>query len=216
VEHKPANEWKHTTAKDAYNDPVGVDFFDDEQDGFVSIYLRDANGKRFPARTVDMSKKEHAKEVLLAWMERGPLHDYRRPEPGDLYVFEVGDITLEWLILRVHPDHKDTFCVVPLHDSSFLGSIDVCLMETTLRPLIAACGQSDWFPLNLFENSFKVGKLPTPALLSIRKRLAEIVRGTLNVVAESRLETDLDPHYEELMEDIAAARQILHKKGDSV
>lgn len=80
MKHKDADEWKHTTATrlDMENDAVGVDLFDDEQPGFVSIYIRFPSGGRWPARTVNMSNPEHAQSVLEAWSKRGPVNDFRR------------------------------------------------------------------------------------------------------------------------------------------
>ena len=91
MDHVPASEWKHstTTCVLSHGDEVGVDLFDDEVEGQVSIYLRFANGKRFPARTVEMSEVEHARRVLGGWAKRGPVNDYRTwskeiwtPEPS--------------------------------------------------------------------------------------------------------------------------------------
>jgi len=85
----PAREWKHQTTKDSrrHGDPVGVDLFDDEQEGMTTIYVRHADGTRYPARDVFMGKPEHAKSVLEAWQTRGPTNDYRTKYKG-LYVLE--------------------------------------------------------------------------------------------------------------------------------
>ena len=80
MDHQDASEWKHTTTLDSrgHGDPVGVDLFDDEQTGFVSIYQRFTDGTRFPARTVNLSNAAHAEVVILAWMARGEVADYRQ------------------------------------------------------------------------------------------------------------------------------------------
>ena len=80
MNHQDASEWKHTTTLDnrGHGEPVGVDLFDDEQNGFVSIYQRFADGTRFPARTVNLSNAAHAEVVILAWMARGEVADYRQ------------------------------------------------------------------------------------------------------------------------------------------
>jgi hypothetical protein len=78
----PANQWKHTTAThhqgcDKYD---GIDLFDDEDEGHVSIYVRFTDGTRFPARTVCLDTPDdpgHAQIVLGAWAQRGQVHDYR-------------------------------------------------------------------------------------------------------------------------------------------
>ena len=68
--HLPANEWKHTTAANCHQQPVAIEFFDDEQPGFVSIYERYADGTRWPCRSVNLSA-DHAESVLGAWAVRG-------------------------------------------------------------------------------------------------------------------------------------------------
>lgn len=69
--------WKHQTAEQSVgNGPtVGVDLFDDEYEGQVSIYTRFANGTRWPARTL-LKSADHFDEVLAAWT-KGDVNDYR-------------------------------------------------------------------------------------------------------------------------------------------
>lgn len=89
---------KHTTAKEYYQRDkkglliplVGVDFFDDEEPGMVTIYVRYADGTRWPARTVNMAVPKHAEDVLLAWSAKSydgspndSLHDYRQNRVPD-------------------------------------------------------------------------------------------------------------------------------------
>ena len=79
-----ATDWKHQTTNNsrAHGEPVGVDLFDDERDGFTTIYVRHADGTRYPARDVAMSKPAHAKSVIEAWQTRGDTHDYRTKYKG--------------------------------------------------------------------------------------------------------------------------------------
>lgn len=61
--------WKHQTTDhpNKQGQPVGIDLFDDEHEGYTTVYERFDDGTLFPARTVDMSKPKHAKSVLDAW-----------------------------------------------------------------------------------------------------------------------------------------------------
>jgi hypothetical protein len=64
---EPEN-FKHTTIFHYTGKYVGVTILD-EMPGFTGIYLRTAEGKLFPARTVDRSNKEHHESVVGAWMK---------------------------------------------------------------------------------------------------------------------------------------------------
>jgi len=69
--------WKHKTSDIMLKQVEGVDLFDDEEEGFVSIYERFTDGSRWPARTVNMAEKEQAEDVIAAWGEKGEVRDYR-------------------------------------------------------------------------------------------------------------------------------------------
>lgn len=79
-----AARWKHQTAeKSPTTEPIGVDFFDDEETGFVTVYLRFPDGSLWPARTVNARLKKHAKSVLDSWANNprwgaGGLIDHRK------------------------------------------------------------------------------------------------------------------------------------------
>lgn len=81
--HVDAKYWKHTTTLDSrrHGEPVGIEFYDDERPGFVSIYEIFADGTRFPCRTVNLENHEHAKSILDAWeikgIKRGTFNDFR-------------------------------------------------------------------------------------------------------------------------------------------
>ena len=72
VRNKPAWNQKHKTTDDSrsHGQPVGIDLFDDEVEGFTSIYERFDNGLLYPARTVFMNSRKHAKSVLDAWRSK--------------------------------------------------------------------------------------------------------------------------------------------------
>ena len=73
-----STKWKHTVGVRPMTNPIGIDLFDDEDEGQFSIYLRFADGSRLPARTVSLDPPAHAASVLAAWISHhGPVNDYR-------------------------------------------------------------------------------------------------------------------------------------------
>jgi len=68
--------WKHTTATSIVGERVGVDLFDDEQPGMVTVYVRYADGTRTPGRDITMPGGE---KCLAAWCRDygGKVRDYR-------------------------------------------------------------------------------------------------------------------------------------------
>ena len=85
---KPS-EFKHTTLMfypeslmDGHWTPkqVGITLLDEEP-GFTGIYLRDANGGLWPARTVSHTPPEHYQAVCEAWLARDDVHEDKRQEP---------------------------------------------------------------------------------------------------------------------------------------
>lgn len=78
MDHKDAKEWKHTTAKSIFEaEDDGIDLFDDEQPGHVTIYKRLKNGNRWPCRSVCLENYDHATSVLGAWVFNRKVNDYR-------------------------------------------------------------------------------------------------------------------------------------------
>ena len=73
--------WKHRTAgfHQGVDNYAGIDLYDDEEEGHVSIYVRFTDGTRWPARTVSLNNAELARQIITAWAERrGPMNDFRR------------------------------------------------------------------------------------------------------------------------------------------
>ena len=80
--------FRHVTATDCHQEPVGYDFFDDDREGYTSIYERYSDGTRWPCRMVEMHC-DHAESCLNSWATKclpEDNYDYRemkhpRPEP---------------------------------------------------------------------------------------------------------------------------------------
>ena len=66
---KQPHEFKHTTLTAYPKKVVGVKLLEEEP-GFTGIYLEDANGGLWPARTVNQAFPEHHREVCDAWLSR--------------------------------------------------------------------------------------------------------------------------------------------------
>ena len=70
-------DFRHTTLTEPPEKIVGVTLLD-ETPGFTGIYLRDASGELWPARTVNRSKVKHHREVCEAWLSRAGTHEDKR------------------------------------------------------------------------------------------------------------------------------------------
>ncbi len=69
--------FKHTTLAAYPADIAGITLLD-EAPGFTGIYLRDANGDLWPARTVSRALPEHHADVCNAWLARPGIHEDKR------------------------------------------------------------------------------------------------------------------------------------------
>lgn len=70
------------------------------------------------------------------------------PAPGDLYVFDVPvDGSVEWLVVRPHPDDPALVLLAPADDFPLAGCADVPLEPDFIdHPLTVRCGESAWLP----------------------------------------------------------------------
>jgi hypothetical protein len=141
------------------------------------------------------------------------------PNNGQLYIFDTGDIGSEWLVVRSHPDDPSIFLLVPVDDFSLVGTPDLVLpQEIVGRPLVVRCGESDWFPAKICESHLLVGTVPEEMLKLVRQQLADLSRlGTVPTCQRltNRIDTDLDPEYEEWITEVARARNQLLAKAEN-
>ena len=70
-------QFQHTSLTAYPEKIVGVTLLD-EAPGFTGIYLRDAKGGLWPARTVNRSKVTHHREVCEAWLCHPGIHEDKR------------------------------------------------------------------------------------------------------------------------------------------
>lgn len=115
--------------------------------------------------------------------------------PGDVYVLPCGvNITVEWFVVRVHPDDATLVLVVPLDDFPLIGSDDIDV--TGYRPTWRArCRFSVWIPRSICEPRLRTDCIPQE-LPKIRTRLADLARGRSSVATTSQQNVDDDIAYE--------------------
>ncbi len=157
------------------------------------------------------SRSERLRQAVARAAEAARARDAPRtgpPAPGDLYVFRTeSEASLEWLVLRAHPDDPFLLLVVPVDDGPLAGTPDVPLPpEEVGRPLTARCGQGLWAPALHFAPALRVGSVPAEALRRARSAVADLARGEFGS-AEERRRVDLDPEYESWMAVIEQARE---------
>jgi hypothetical protein len=125
------------------------------------------------------------------------------PKAGDRYVLANGtDRTIEWVLVRYHPDGDETVLVVPMDDTTFLvGTADVPMEKYIAEPFVARCGCAQWLPPSTLRPDFRVGVVPAAALSAVRRALADLARGRLAGGGGD----DDDPEYQHLIEDLLQA-----------
>jgi len=68
--------WKHDTTDDILQARAGIDLFDDENPGHVTVYIRYVDGSRAGARDIWLAGP-NAERCLAAWCATGVVRDYR-------------------------------------------------------------------------------------------------------------------------------------------
>lgn len=76
--------WKHETTDDILQARAGIDLFDDEAPGMITIYIRYADGSRAAVRDI---KADHpsADRCLAAWCNGQFVKDYREAAHEQYY-----------------------------------------------------------------------------------------------------------------------------------
>lgn len=175
MENREPEDWKHTTTLDSgrHGEPVGIDLFDDEEPGMVSIYVRHADGTRNPARSVNMTKEEHAANVLGAWSLKGTVHDYRTTFRG---VHVQGEIKQEEPS-RAAVELEEFY---PASDNRVCEETNPAVVRNLLRAKTVTCWgqgpipQTEWFKLAEVSPSTKGNKrLVIVCRAELAKQLAE-------------------------------------------
>jgi hypothetical protein len=72
-------DFRHTTLKVRPDSYQGITLLD-ECPGFTGIYLRDANGGLWPARTVSRENEAHHTSVCEGWLLRKGIHEDKRTQ----------------------------------------------------------------------------------------------------------------------------------------
>ena len=127
--------------------------------------------------------------------------------PGDLYVFNTREhVGLEWLVVRYHPDNRRLVLLAPTDDFPLLGETDL-VDPSNDRFKVVRCGEVEWLPIDLCEERLRVGMVSEDFLKLVRQRLFDLVNGRPFDVPKPL--ADLDPEYEEWIQDIRQARSEL-------
>lgn len=127
----------------------------------------------------------------------------RQPSPGELFMFAppvayTAD-AIEWLMVRFHPDSRQSLLVVPCGDPPFWGPGDLDLEHEMGRPLVAHCTCGLWLPTDVFsQKTLWVDTVTAIALRHVRLKLAGLARGT-DCVTEEEQNTDEEPEYHRYM-----------------
>lgn len=79
-------DFRHTTLKEYPNSVQGITLLD-ECPGFTGIYLRDANGGLWPARTVSRANEAHHNSVCDGWLLKEGIHEDKRTKTPPLPEF---------------------------------------------------------------------------------------------------------------------------------
>ncbi len=145
--------------------------------------------ERLQQAHADAVTRQEEKRLRLASAES------RGPEIGDEYLvtpLESG-MALTWLIAAVHPEDKGLFLAVPVDDVTCLrGMCDVEVVGD-----VARCGFSLWLPIAAFPTSNRVEAGLLDLARTVRKTLADMVRGQLSYTEEQEAE-ETNPDYQEL------------------
>lgn len=121
------------------------------------------------------------------------------PAPGVRYVLpyplrEEGDVALEFVVVRPHPDDPDLFLVVPAHrELQFLGSLDLA----TDCGLVLVASWSFWLATDQLLPEWAVGCLDLDRVHV--RRIRRLLNGLATGRAYNDSGVDVDPEYDELM-----------------
>lgn len=138
----------------------------------------------------------------------------REAAPGDLFVFGgEGELALEWLVVRFHPDDSTLLLLAPVDDFPLVGTPDLVLDAADFgRTLTVRVGETDWVPARCCVARLRVGTLSEHALGLVRGRLADLAR--CRMLASSDPSVDFDPEYESWLEAVRHARQSIVARAE--
>lgn len=121
------------------------------------------------------------------------------PAPGVCYVLpyplrEEGDVALEFVVVRPHPDDSGLFLMVPAHrELNYLGSHDIA----TDCGLVLVASWSFWLAADQLLPEWAVGCLDLDRVHV--RRIRRLLNGLATGRAYNDSGVDVDPEYDELM-----------------
>lgn len=139
------------------------------------------------------------------------------PQPGDLYVFDTGvEGTVEWMVVRPHPDDAGIVLLAPADDFPLAGRPDVSLKpEFINRPLTVRCGETVWIAVTACPEHLHVGFVPDEAVTLVRQKLAALARGSL-MDDRGAARVEADPEYRAWLSQIAIAREAVERRNNAL
>ena len=131
------------------------------------------------------------------------------PQPGDLFQSPVAAADVLWAVIQSDTEDNQRLFLVPADDHPLAGITDVAVpRDEVCGPLVLRCGSGVWFPADQLNTDSRVGALAERFVRDARKKLAQMIRGTLIGSSRER-EAETDPEYEYWTERVAAVRQQL-------
>ena len=98
---------------------------------------------------------------------------------GDIFFFKsVGDLTLEWVVVRQHVDDPKLFLLVPMIRKGLVGPADVEIYHPYATVWAVYCGEALWVPATACPVSCRIDALNNvEALRAIKHKLFALARG---------------------------------------
>lgn len=129
------------------------------------------------------------------------------PQPGDLYVFrETAESSVQWAVLEAGDER---LLVVAADLGREVGSADVAVERGGVgAALTLRCRFAVWMPAAAFDPCLLTGRLTADALDRARRKRESIELGIVRA-SYTEDENDSDSHYQDLLEDLAGAREAL-------
>jgi hypothetical protein len=148
-------------------------------------------------------QRSRLRQVVAAAAEKAEQQQQRAAEMatntepaavGDLYVMpdQDTDITLSWLVVRIHPDNSALALVVPVDDFPLVGVCDVPLTG----PKYCRCDCAFWVVRSELRPEYRVDSGWLLPAQDCRKVLHRLATGQELGGTEEQDRTEDDPEYE--------------------
>lgn len=156
------------------------------------------------------------REAIAAGAEALEAHQKRMetrppgPLPGNLYMIATPfDFDLAWLLVRFHPDDRETCLIVPTDDTPLRDVVDVPIDEGTS---CARCGESAWISTAFLQKCPRVDFVNDSDLTRVKGQLHALATGiALDAICQD-IRCQWDPEYDEWMKTVRRHRWYIEEK----